>query len=214
MWAHSNVIIRKLKCTRVAFNYVYTYIWSMGVIKYIPRHTFEDFLTWQGRWELYDGLAVNMSPMANPKHQRISTDIILKIGAELAKSKCDCKVYQPIDIKVNDFTVYNPDVLILCEMVETQFLDTPPPLVVEVVSPSSRDRDKIVKLQSYQDFGIQYYIIVDHEYNEILKYELSAGKYVLKTDDEYDISEGCKVVLDFSDVLTLSFLGTNDVMNP
>ena len=36
--------------------------------KYHPNYTYDDYKHWEGRWEVIDGVAYAMSPMASPKH--------------------------------------------------------------------------------------------------------------------------------------------------
>lgn len=55
----------------------------------------------------------------------------------------------------------HPDLLIVCKPISKQFLDFPPELVVGILSPSSRLKDQITKLELYQNFGIPFYLIVD-----------------------------------------------------
>jgi hypothetical protein len=41
------------------------------------------------------------------------------------------KFYQPIDVKIDESNVVNPDLLIVCKKIEGQYLDSPPELVLE-----------------------------------------------------------------------------------
>ena len=69
-----------------------------------------------------------------------------------------------MSVRVNDRTVYEPDALVRCgpplpghaiEIVD-------PIIVVEVVSPSSREVDRGVKLASYFSLpSVRHYLIVD-----------------------------------------------------
>ena len=40
--------------------------------KYRPRYKYEDYLIWEGRWELIDGMPYAMSPAPLPEHQKIN----------------------------------------------------------------------------------------------------------------------------------------------
>lgn len=64
-----------------------------------------------------------------------------------------------------------------------------PELVVEVVSPSSRDRDYEQKPQEYLDFGVSEYWIVDYEKREMLVLRRSAGRWVRKVVKEQEVYE-------------------------
>ena len=54
-------------------------------IKDIPTYNYDDYLNWEGRWELINGIPYAMSPMPYPKHQRISNNISWQL-TELLKS--------------------------------------------------------------------------------------------------------------------------------
>ncbi|HEO65459.1 MAG TPA: Uma2 family endonuclease, partial [Spirochaetes bacterium] len=41
-------------------------------IDYIPRYTYEDYVNWEGRWELIDGLPYAMSPLPSINHQQVN----------------------------------------------------------------------------------------------------------------------------------------------
>jgi hypothetical protein len=40
--------------------------------QYVPNYRFEDYLAWEGRWELIDGIAYAMSGVATLYRTRIS----------------------------------------------------------------------------------------------------------------------------------------------
>ena len=42
----------------------------MEAIKYEEIYSYRDYVEWEDRWELIDGIAYNMTPAPYPKHQR------------------------------------------------------------------------------------------------------------------------------------------------
>ena len=100
--------------------------------RFIPHYTYTDYASWEGRWELIEGIAVAMSPMPNPFHQRIASNLSAHILQQLRDNNCNCQVYQPIDVKIKEDTVVNPDLLVICEEIDGQYLDRPFPLVIEI----------------------------------------------------------------------------------
>ncbi len=83
--------------------------------KYIPLYTYNDWLYWEGRWELIEGHPVAMSPMPIPEHQRVASELRTEFTLALRKSGCkDCKAYDPIDYKIAENTIFEPDILIVC----------------------------------------------------------------------------------------------------
>ena len=167
--------------------------------KLLPNYSYQDYLHWEGRWELIEGIPFAMSPIPSPKHQRISGRLHSIFLAELDKIGCDCEVYQPLDLKITENTVLNPDLLILCSPVEKNYVDFPPALVVEILSPSTRLKDLNTKFELYQDFGIPYYLIVDPD-DDSLKLFLRGekGKYEeIAIDEGISLEESCQVYPDF-----------------
>src|SRR4051812_24562176 len=99
--------------------------------KYIPHYTYSDWLHWEGRWELINGIPVEVSPM--PKHQLFTSQIKTELTIALRKSGCKhCKAYDPLDYKIADDVIVVPDALIVCGKIHKNYLDFPPALVVEV----------------------------------------------------------------------------------
>lgn len=110
---------------------------------------------------------------------------------ELRKINCqDCKVYQPIDYKVDDTTVTQPDLLVVCKPIEGHYKTFAPEVVVEIPAPSTALKDRNTKYDIYQHEGVKYYIIVDPE--ELFEiYKLTAGKYVMKENAEIILKDCC-----------------------
>ncbi|CAN5628132.1 hypothetical protein BH10BAC3_BH10BAC3_29120 [soil metagenome] len=149
-----------------------------------PNYTYDDWLIWEGRWELIDGIPIAMSPLPVPKHQRIASAINYEFVSAIKKSKCKkSAVYEPLDYKVADDTILQPDILIVCGNILKPFLDFPPSLVVEILSPSTALRDRHTKFGIYESAGVKYYLIVDAEKELIELNELQNGKYVQIEDD-------------------------------
>lgn len=98
-----------------------------------------------------------------------------------AKKKCTCQVYQPIDYKIAEDTVVQPDLLILCKQPKEAYLDFPPTLVVEILSPSAARKDRITKYELYEQEKIPYYLIVDADKRQV---EI----YVLNKEAKYEVT--------------------------
>lgn len=171
--------------------------------KILPNYTYEDYLRWEGRWEIIDGIAYDMSPAARPEHQVIASNLSWIFKNALKKANCiTCKAYQPIDLKINESNVVNPDLLIVCKKIEHQFLDFPPELVVEIISPSSKLKDRYTKYELYQTYGIKYYLIIDVDLHTIEIFQLdSNGTYsLIPMDSEFLLSDGCKIKPEWIDI--------------
>lgn len=175
----------------------------MHAYQILPNYTYEDYLLWEGRWEVIHGIPYAMSPMPNPGHQRIANNTGIILKKALNPDKCKCQVYQPIDLRITEHTVVNPDLLIVCKPISKQYLDFPPALVVEILSPSTEMKDRNTKYQLYETFGIPYYIIIDPDKENIEIYGLDASKKyqrIANPDTPLILEGNCSVVPDWHEV--------------
>ncbi len=153
----------------------------MSAVKLLPHYTYDDYCNWEGRWELIDGIPFAMSPAPSLRHQWLIGRIITELNNSIKKSKCKhCKVYDFIDIKIEDDTILQPDCSIICKPTKKKFLDFPAALVVEILSPATALKDRHTKFSIYEKFGMKYYMIVDEEKNELEIYNLRKNKYALQ----------------------------------
>lgn len=169
--------------------------------KYRPYYTYDDYCQWEGRWELIEGMPYAMSPLPIPEHQRVSLKLSFLFEDALANCK-ECTVYPPLDWKISDDTVVQPDVLIVCKKIEKKYLDFPPVLVIEVLSPATASKDRNEKMELYQSQKVKYYIIVDAQFKKIEIYTLQDNGYGLASVNPesfyFTFEEDCSATVDFS----------------
>jgi Uma2 family endonuclease len=72
-----------------------------------------------------------------------------------------------------------PDVLLAREPIQGQFLESPPVLVVEVLSPHTRRRDQTIKRSLYENNGVEHYWLVDPAGPSIEALRLIRGRYAV-----------------------------------
>ena len=148
-----------------------------ALVNILPHYTYDDYCKWEGRWEIIDGIPYAMSPAPSLRHQWISSNIKGEFRNAIKLTGCtECKVYDFIDIKIKDDTVVQPDASVVCGETPPLFLDFPPAIVVEILSPSTRTKDRMAKYDRYQRFGVLYYMIVDPDANETDIYHLTDGE--------------------------------------
>jgi Uma2 family endonuclease len=177
----------------------------MGITqKILPHYTYEDYKLWEGKWELIDGFPIAMSPSPVPRHQLVAASLKMEIG--IALKKCDnCRVYDPVDYLISVDTVVQPDVMVLCRRPTKKFIDFPPVLVAEILSPSTALRDRNTKFELYQNEGIKYYLIADADANKMEIYELIDKSYKLVNEDsaeqfEFIFDDDCNASVNLADV--------------
>lgn len=171
--------------------------------KYRPSYTYEDYCQWEGRWELIEGMPYAMSPLPVPQHQRVSLKLSFLFEEALSNCK-NCKVYPPLDWKISDDTIVQPDVLIVCKNIKKKYLDFPPALVAEVISPSTASKDRGEKMELYQKQKVKYYIIADAQFKEIEIYQLLNDQYqpvsISPHSFEFSFEENCSANVTFNNI--------------
>jgi Uma2 family endonuclease len=176
----------------------------MGIAnKILPHYTIEDWQHWEGRWELIEGHPIAMSPSPTPGHQRISAKMIAKLENATEASGCQkCNVYNFLDYKIADDIILEPNILIVCGEITKKYLDFPPALVVEILSPFTALRDRNTKFELYQQQGVKYYLMIDVNKKEIEVYRLENGSYKQEegADSKQFEFEDCAIALDFNNI--------------
>ncbi|QXM06752.1 Uma2 family endonuclease [Crassaminicella indica] len=124
------------------------------------------------RYEYIDG-HIYMLASPSVKHQRIIGEIFGSLYNYLKGGSCEPFV-APLDVKLYNqqrkiIGNVQPDVFVVCDNLNEGELTTPI-LVVEVVSPSSRSRDYVQKLDLYMRSGVREYWIIDPIQKKILQY--------------------------------------------
>jgi Uma2 family endonuclease len=160
----------------------------MTAIKAIEYYTYDDYLLWKGKWELIKGLPMAMTPSPRINHQAIAG----KILTELANSIGDCErclVLSEQDWKISNDTVLKPDVVLICDEPNEQYITKTPEIVVEVISQSSAKRDEQFKFEIYQSEKVSYYIIVYPDDCKAKLYHLENGQYSKQGDFFKEIYE-------------------------
>jgi Uma2 family endonuclease len=138
--------------------------------------TYDDFVLFPDdgkRHELIDGEHyVTASP--NMRHQQISMNLTLMIGNWLEGHPRGRLFYAPFDVVFSKFDVVEPDVLYVSNE-RSNVLTAPnvqgaPDLVIEIGSPSTRQRDETIKRRLYERSNVLEYWIVDPDIEVVRVY--------------------------------------------
>ena len=147
----------------------------------LPHYTYDDYSQWQGRWELLDGIPHAMTPAPSINHQRVSSKIARLLDEAL--EGCDqCQALLPVDWKITEDTVVQPDNLVVCYPPSGNYLTRAPSVIFEVLSSATRHKDETIKFRLYETEGVHYYCLVDPDEKLIRIYELNEGRYIKQTD--------------------------------
>lgn len=132
------------------------------------------------RRELFEGELV-VTPAPTPPHQRVAFEIAHRLRLHLDVHGGGEVFMSPVDVKLSESTVLEPDVLFVAEgrdgIVGEVCLTGPPDLVVEVSSPSTRGRDRGRKRGLYERFEVAEYWFVDLEEEVVEVCRLGEGGY-------------------------------------
>jgi len=176
----------------------------MGALKLedLPHYTYDDYKNWEGNdWELIYGQAYCMSPAPMIEHQHISSKIARYLDEALENCK-KCKALLPVDWKIAEDTVVQPDNSVICHEPQNEaYITKAPKIIFEILSKSTAKKDKGLKFNLYESEGVKYYIIVDTKEKIAKVYELKDGRYIKVCDAsdelvEFEIKE-CNKKLEF-----------------
>lgn len=158
------------------------------------RMTEAQFVAWcdeDVRAEWVNGEVILMSP-ANVDHVELN-HFVWTLAGEFVKSK---KLGRVLGIEAQARldsipSRRNPDVLFVTRkrtsIIKPTFIDGPPDLIMEIVSPDSESRDWREKFYDYQTSGVREYWIIDLQSQRVEAYALVKKKYRLIVENSDQI---------------------------
>jgi Uma2 family endonuclease len=104
-----------------------------------------------------------MAPAPNWQHQRLGGKFVQAFLNTLDKKENTCQydVLYETDWLVTEATVVRPDVMIVCEPIQSNFVTIPPSLILEILSASTALKDRNTKINLYKAYNVRYYLIAD-----------------------------------------------------
>jgi len=168
----------------------------MGLAERYPvRYTVEDWKHWQGDWELIEGIPYAMAS-PRPINQAILSNLVWAIRSALLENCPSCVVYAELDWYISYDTVIRPDIMVLCGEIPER-VENPPHIVIEIVSPSSKQIDEGLKFELCEKEGVKYFVLVYPDEKAVKVFELSKGKYVEKHSMKFSLG-GCELEIDLT----------------
>lgn len=133
-----------------------------------------------------------MNAAPNPRHQTVSRLIQFQLMEQIEIPEHGQVFNAPIDVQFDDFNVVQPDIVVVMKgtrIVTPTKIKGIPELVVEILSPSTRERDQQLKKDLYEQNRVPEFWIVDADDQSILCHKLSSdGNYDQPTKHAEEIS--------------------------
>jgi phenylacetic acid degradation protein/carnitine operon protein CaiE len=139
--------------------------------------------------EYYEGTIFAMAG-AKPEHNKIVFNVTRSMILQMQGKSCDVLGSdQRVHVPANSFFTY-PDLTIVCDQ-PTFYTDkmslTNPSVIIEVLSPTTKDYDRTTKFRLYQDVPtFQEYILIDSR--SVLvehHYKNANGEWICQTWDQF-----------------------------
>lgn len=166
------------------------------------HYTFADYLEWNEdeRIEMIDGECISMATPSSD-HQRIRMALSAQLYNYLEGKKCEVFA-APFDVRPFEqdgdspedvTTVLQPDISVVCDKSKNDKFGCKgaPDMVIEILSPSTRRHDQLVKLNLYQKAGVREYWIVSPEEETVKVFLLENG--ILTLHELYEKNDFARV---------------------
>jgi Uma2 family endonuclease len=148
----------------------------------LKQLTSDEFLSWaqtmDGRWELFDGVPVMMSP-ERVLHGATKGEVYAALRTAVRRAKLPCRVYPDgVAVRITAKSTYQPDASVSCGRAppgDALAIDDPV-VVVEVLSPSTAAVDHGRKLSGYFSLpSVEHYLILDPERRVAIHHKRGVG---------------------------------------
>lgn len=158
---------------------------NLGTFKMLKtsiKYTYNDYAAIDDdkRYELIEG-ELYMVPSPNFYHQSISINISQALKKFVKENNLGIVLYAPFDVVLSETDVLQPDILFLSRdrmsLITNKNLKGAPDLVVEILSSSTMERDRLVKKRLYMEHGVKEFWIVDPDKKRVEVLVLKEGGF-------------------------------------
>jgi Uma2 family endonuclease len=136
------------------------------------KFTYEDYLLLpeEKQYELIDG-DLYMIPAPRPYHQIVSGEIEFALRQFVGERKLGKIIDAPCDVYFSRHDIVQPDILFISAerlgIIKENYIEGPPDLVIEIISPSNPRKDRELKRKVYSRYGVREYWVVDPDAKSI-----------------------------------------------
>jgi Uma2 family endonuclease len=139
---------------------------SLAMKRANVRFNYNDYvqLPEDKRYEILDG-DLFMVPAPGIKHQSVSLNLSMALFQHIKDNRLGRLLEAPCDVILSNEDIVQPDILFIRSdhsgIVGELNIQGAPDLVIEILSPGTREKDLEIKRKIYARFGVQEYWIVD-----------------------------------------------------
>ena len=147
-----------------------------------------------------------MTPSPFGRHQAVTFALVAELRAAILSHGCGATALGELDWIISNDTVVRPDVIVICGGVPEKHLESPPDLIGEVLSPSTRKNDLTYKRELYQSQGVRNYLIVDPDAKTIQQLTLSPDGVYESAESvskiKVTVCDGCEIEVESQKLFT------------
>lgn len=137
------------------------------------------------RYEVIDG-ELYVSPPPSFAHQSVVSELFAYLHAWVKAHALGRVLVAPLGVVLNVGNGVQPDIVYIsrerADTIRDRGIDGAPDLLVEVLSPSTANRDRGIKMTQFAVAGVPHYWIVDPRTHRLEAYELRVSGYELAND--------------------------------
>jgi Uma2 family endonuclease len=158
-----------------------------GMVKTKRLCTYEDYaaLPDDGRHELIWG-ELMMSPSPSLGHQALLGALYTVVKNHVQHSASGFVYVAPLDVVLDSHTTVQPDLIFVSversAILTDKNIQGAPDLVVEIISPGSEDRDRLVKTRLYREHRVREYWLVDRDARQVTVYTPTDARVFEESD--------------------------------
>jgi Uma2 family endonuclease len=138
------------------------------------------------RYEIHDG-ELCVTPAPSLEHQIISARLFTHLMKYLELRRAGLLLYAPLDViladRVDETTIIQPDIVYIApdrmSITSPRGLEAAPTLAVEILSPSTRTVDRVVKRRLYARYETPYLWLIDPDARVVEAFALEGDRYAL-----------------------------------
>jgi Uma2 family endonuclease len=144
--------------------------------------TYRDYARLQDdrRYEVIEG-KLYLTPSPRTWHQRTCGELFAALRKHVRDHDLGDVLIAPCDVVLSDTNVFQPDILFVRKnrrsIIEERYVSGAPDLVVEILSPGTKARDRKLKFPVYARFGVREMWMVDVNTRVIEVFQNVGGRF-------------------------------------